>query len=118
MFNERVNAQRRCRLGCRVWCADVGAASSIKLDGGEGGAALPGLVPSPSRAEGVLQYSVSVETGSEMGAGTDGDVWIVLVGSLGESTPFKLDRFLMDDHEKGSVALYDMQVGLVNFWDL
>ncbi|KAK3275241.1 hypothetical protein CYMTET_16618 [Cymbomonas tetramitiformis] len=70
---------------------------------------LPGMTQSPSHTT-VAGGKVRVETGDQLGAGTDGTVRIMLVGSLGKSRSMKLDKKFKDDMEAKSTASYTVPV--------
>ena len=70
------------------------------------------------REDGDVKYSVQVFTGSMKKAGTDSDVYIVLVGEDGATKRHPLDKKYHDDHERGSIGeyeLYDKDVGELAF---
>ncbi|AUX42368.1 lipoxygenase [Sorangium cellulosum] len=56
-----------------------------------------------------VDYKIVVRTGNRLGAGTDADITVVLVGTRGESGPHRLDRRFHDDFVAGAEDVYDIQ---------
>jgi len=56
-----------------------------------------------------VAYTVTIRTDSRFGAGTDGEISIVLVGSNGESEKHMLDKRFHNDFEAGSEEVYELQ---------
>ena len=63
-------------------------------------------VPAPAAASESAYYYVSVFTGKDEDAGTNGDVFITLNGTSGSFGPFELDTKDYDDFERGENQTY------------
>jgi hypothetical protein len=53
-----------------------------------------------------VEYTLTVRTGSRLGAGTNSEIFVVLVGTKGESEQHKLDKRFHDDFEAGAEDVY------------
>lgn len=55
-----------------------------------------------------VEYKIKVRTGARLGSGTDADISVVLVGSLGESEQHVLDKRFHNDLEAGTEDVYTL----------
>ncbi|WP_434387807.1 lipoxygenase family protein [Melittangium boletus] len=56
-----------------------------------------------------VTYKIKIRTGARAGAGTDGDISVVLVGAKGESESHALDKRFYNDFEAGAEDVYDIK---------
>jgi len=56
-----------------------------------------------------VEYKIKVRTGARLGSGTDADISVVLVGSLGESEQHVLDKRFHNDLEAGREDVYTLE---------
>ncbi len=56
-----------------------------------------------------VEYTIAIRTGRRLGAGTDADISVVLVGTLGESGPHRLDKRFHNDFVAGAEDVYEIQ---------
>jgi arachidonate 5-lipoxygenase len=55
------------------------------------------------------EYTLTIRTGSKLGAGTNSEISVVLVGSQGESEPHRLDRRFHNDFEAGAEDVFALK---------
>jgi arachidonate 5-lipoxygenase len=55
------------------------------------------------------RYDVTIKTGTRSGAGTNANISITFVGTDGTAGPFKLDKWLHNDFEKGKTDTYKVK---------
>ncbi|MBJ6760888.1 lipoxygenase [Myxococcaceae bacterium JPH2] len=55
-----------------------------------------------------VEYKLTIRTSARLGAGTDGTISVVLVGTEGESASHALDRRFHNDFEAGSEEVYSV----------
>ncbi|KAI0240172.1 hypothetical protein LSAT2_009132 [Lamellibrachia satsuma] len=60
-------------------------------------------------SEDVINCEVSVTTGKFVSAGTDGDIYITITGTLGRTAPLYLSHTLQDDFEPGNTDVFQLQ---------
>ncbi|WNZ63964.1 PLAT/LH2 domain-containing protein [Myxococcus sp. MxC21-1] len=53
-----------------------------------------------------VEYKLTIRTGTKLGAGTDANISIVLVGTRGQSAPCVLDKHFHNDFEAGAEDEY------------
>jgi len=56
-----------------------------------------------------VEYKIKIRTGGRLGSGTDADISVVLVGSVGESERHKLDKRFHNDFEAGKEDVYTIK---------
>ncbi|MGK3963443.1 lipoxygenase family protein [Sorangium sp. So ce118] len=56
-----------------------------------------------------VEYKIAIRTGNQLGAGTDADIAVMLVGTRGESGPHRLDRRFHNDFVAGAEDVYDIE---------
>src|SRR5262245_57130054 len=54
-----------------------------------------------------VRYTITIRTGKRLGSGTDATISVVVVGTLGETAPHKLDKWLHDDFKDGAEDVYE-----------
>ncbi|MFY0565420.1 lipoxygenase family protein [Archangium lansingense] len=55
-----------------------------------------------------VEYKITIRTSDRLGAGTDGEISVVLIGTHGESEQHKLDKRFHNDFEAGSVDTFEL----------
>lgn len=56
-----------------------------------------------------VKYRIAVRTGKRLGAGSDADIDVTLVGADGESGPHALDKWFHDDFRAGAEDVYEIE---------
>jgi len=56
-----------------------------------------------------VDYSITVRTGKRLGSGTDAKITVTLIGTVGESGPHTLDKWLHDDFRAGAEDVYKIK---------
>lgn len=56
-----------------------------------------------------VDYKLKIRTGAKLGAGTDANISVVLVGTQGESGPHTLDQRFHNDFEAGAEDVYTLR---------
>jgi len=91
-FVRNLNREQQWRFISNRWLAKDEGDGKTEVD----------LVPSADAGQDIVTYEIHVTTGSKRGAGTDADVRISLLGSLGITADFLLDND-KDNFEAGKV---------------
>ncbi|NTX07762.1 lipoxygenase family protein [Myxococcus sp. CA040A] len=56
-----------------------------------------------------VEYKLKIRTSAKLGAGTNADIFVTLVGTHGESGPHALNKRFHDDFEAGAEEVYSVQ---------
>ncbi|HYH95880.1 lipoxygenase family protein [Hyalangium sp.] len=57
----------------------------------------------------IVEYKLTIRTSARLGAGTNSEISVVLVGTKGESEQYKLDKRFHNDFEAGAEDVYNVK---------